>query len=458
MRMRRVLALLVVVLVYASRATASDAMFLRLFLVDGTPLVSYGEYARVDDRIIFSMPVGGSADQPRLYLMSIPAASIDWRRTDHYVVSARYQQYANTRGDTDFRHLSNDVARALSDIALTTEPAKALEIATTARARLAEWPAAHFGYRQREVTEIVAFLDESIANMRASAGVGAFDLALTASTAVVELEPLLGMPGVRESLEAVLALARITDRPADRVLLLQSALNLLDEAGTLLPTSGSTSLRAWISDQILEERGVDERYARLGRRLLTDAARAAGAARVSDVQAVLARVPTEDRRLGMKRPDVVVALQASLQAHLDSARKLRLLRDQWLVRRDFYRAYQRAVGTRLLRLVKAQPALEAIKRLEGPLPNALGALNSRLQGGAEQLQRMLPPQDLRGVHDMLVGAWRFAEQAVRSRRAAVSAGSVEGAWEASSAAAASLMLIAGVQDQLRAFVEPPRLR
>ncbi|HYC47010.1 MAG TPA: hypothetical protein VED01_16160, partial [Burkholderiales bacterium] len=39
-------------------ARGADAALFRLFLTDGTAMVSYGEYARVDDRVIFSMPVG----------------------------------------------------------------------------------------------------------------------------------------------------------------------------------------------------------------------------------------------------------------------------------------------------------------------------------------------------------------------------------------------------------------
>lgn len=458
MRIARSLALLIVVLGVAPRAQAADAMFLRLFLVDGTPLVSYGEFARVSDHVIFSMPVGGSADSPRLHLISLPSASIDWARTDHYVASARYQQYASTSGEEDFSRLTGDVARVLSEIAATTEPPKALQIAATARVQLADWPAAHYGYRQREVSEIVELLDESIANLRATAGVGAFDLALTARAPAVELESMLGMPGIRESLDGVLAVARITGQSADRVLLLQSALALLDDAGVLLPTATIASMRTKIRGEILEEQAIDERYARLTRTLLTSAERAAGAARVRDVEAVLARVPAEDRRLGRKRPDVVLALQHSLQDHLDSARKLRLLRDQWTLRKGIYRAYQQSIGAQLLRLVKAQPALESIRRLDGPVPDTLASLSGRLTGGAEQLQRMLPPQDLRSVHDMIVGAWRFAEQAVRTRSAAVTSGSVNTAWEASSAAAASLMLLSNAQQQLRSFVEPPQLR
>ena len=54
------------------RADAADATLLRLFLRDGTSVVSYGEFARLDEQVVFSMPVGGPADQPRLHVVTLP--------------------------------------------------------------------------------------------------------------------------------------------------------------------------------------------------------------------------------------------------------------------------------------------------------------------------------------------------------------------------------------------------
>jgi hypothetical protein len=457
-RIFRAAVLLAVVVGVAPLAHASDAMFLRLFLVDGTPLVSYGEFARLNEHVVFSMPIGGTSEAPRLHLVSIPSTSIDWNRTDRYLASARYQHYAVTSGEQDYARFTDDVARVLNEVAHATEPAKALKIVTTARTRLAEWPVLHYGYRQREVTEIVEVLDASIANLRAAAGVGAFDVALAANVPTVALEPMFGMPDVSESLKGTLAAARMTDRSPDRLLLLQSALALLDNIGAAIPAKTIRSMRTSITRQILEEQTIDQRYTRLSRTMLASASKAASAARVRDLEALLERISAEDRRLGNRRPDVVLALRTSLEGHLGSARHLRLLRDQWELRKDIYRGYQQAMRSRLLRLVKAQPALEAIRRLDGPMVGTLQSLNGRLAGGADQLQRMPPPSDLRGVHDMIIGAWRFAEQAVSIRGAAIAAGNVNTAWEASSAAAASLMLLSNAQQQLRSYVEPPQLR
>lgn len=435
---------------------AADATLLRLYLSDGTALVSYGEFARLDDRVVFSMPVGGTADQPRIQVVSIPARAVDWARTDRYVASARYQQYASTRGEEDFARLSEEVARVLNEVALATEPYRALQIAEQARKTLAEWPQAHYGYRQRDVREIVGLLDEAISDLRASAGVGAFDLTLVATSPDVPLEPVLGMPQPAEIVTQLLAVSRLAGRSSERVSLLQSALFVLDEAAAVIPDV--ERLRAGIAAQIRQEHRIDEQYAKLSKRWLEAAARASSAARVRDLEAVLQRIARDDRKLGGRRPDVIQALNASVGAHLDSARRLRLLRDQWMVRRATYREYERSVASNILQLVKSQPALDAIKRLDGPPPSSLSTLRSRLQGGAERLQRITVAEEVRAAHDLLVGAWQFAETAVRTRQDAVGSGDMSAAWRASSAAAGALMMLSRLQGELRSFLEVPQLR
>ena len=108
---------------------------------------SYGEFARVDDSVIFSMPVGGRPEEPRIQVTTVKAALVDWPRTDRYSASARYQRYAETRGEEDFRILSNEVALALNDIALSSNRQQALALAEGVRRTVADWPRMHYGYR-----------------------------------------------------------------------------------------------------------------------------------------------------------------------------------------------------------------------------------------------------------------------------------------------------------------------
>jgi hypothetical protein len=438
------------------RTGAADATLLRLFLSDGTPLVSYGEFARVEDRVIFSMPVGGTATEPRLHVVTIPAKAVDWDRTERYAASARYQQYANTRGEEDFAQLSSEVARVLNEVALTTEPHKALQIAEQARHTLADWPRQHYGYRQREVREIVSLLDEAISDLRAAAGVGAFDLSFVAMATDVPLEPVLGMPSAPQIATQLLAVAKLAERSTERVALLQSALILINDTNPV--PEDLASLRRSITSILVEEAEVDEKYAALSKCWLGAAAEASSRARVRDVESILARMAREDERLGQKRPEMLQALNASLRLHLDNARRLRLLHDKWLMRRTAYREYEKSVKNQLLQLVKAQPALDEIKRLEGPSPSTLTTLRRRLEGGADRLGRVTVAEDLRGAHDLLVGAWRFAETAVRTREDAIGTGDMPTAWRASSAAAGALLMLSRVQGEIRRLLEPPQLR
>jgi len=453
-----------IVLCAAPRAVwaETDATLLRLFLTDGSALVSYGEYARVDDRVIFSTPVGGTAQEPRLYVVSLPAAKIDWPRTDRYAASARAQWYAKTRGEADFQRLSGDVARILNEIALSRDRRGALAIAERARATLVTWPADHFGYRQNDVREIVTLLDEAISSLRASVGISEFAVDLVASpdNATIEIEPLLGMPSGQEQLDQLFRLAAMTDRASDRIALLHAALALLDEVGSGISRTAADRLRVSIEGEIREEARIDARYALMSRRLMNAADRAATAARISDVERVLNQIPTEDRKLGQRRPQTVQALRASVQGQLDAARRLRLLKDRWVIRQALYREWQQSAGVQLLRLVKERPVLDAIRTLQGPSPDALVSAQKALGGGADRLERIgvAVPDDLRGVNDLLVSAWRFAENAMTARYSAISGGKVETAWEASSAAAAALILLDRAQEEIRTLLEPPRLR
>lgn len=447
---------LAVLCLAAPAAAATDAMLFRLYLADGTSIVSFGEFARVDDRVVFSMVLGGGSE-PRLHAATLPVRLIDWTRTDAHAISTRYQWYARSRGEADFQRLSDEVAAVLNTMLQTRDRARALAIAGQARATLAQWPQQHFGYRQRDVREVLAVLDEAIVGLRAAAGLESFALTLVAPAPEIAVEPLAMAPSVREQIDQALHVAALTDRPPERLALLQATLLLLNAEGTTLPAPDALRLRRTVQTRIRDEQRVDARYGDLTRRLMTEARRHAARARIGDIQRMLDRIGREDARLGRRRPELVQALQLSVQGQLDAARHLRLLRDRWAIRRSLYSEYQRSVGAQLLQLVKAQPALDAIRRLDGPPPDLLLTLQSQLQGGAERLERVRPPVDLRAVHDLLLGSWRFAENAVAGRYQAARAGSVSGAWEASSAAAGALLLLSRAQQELRTLLEPPRL-
>ncbi len=238
--------------------------------------------------------------------------------------------------------------------------------------------------------------------------------------------------------------------------LLQSAVALIAEAGPAIPAAEAEVFRRSAQIQIEEERLVDNAYHDLSRRLMASATNAASRARVRDVERVLDQIPREDARLGRRRPESVDALRASVQEQLDSARRLKLMRDQWTVRSALYREYQRSISAQLTQFVKVQPALESIRRLEGPEPKALMGLRTRMADGTERLARVQCPDDLRTIHDLIMGAWNFAENALNKRFAAIQSGDFATAQEASSAAAGSLLLFSRAEQEIQALLEPPQ--
>ena len=452
----RILAV-VACLVAASRpaGAAGEVTLFRLYLLDGTTLTSYGEFARVADSVIFSMPVGGRPEEPRIQVTTVKAELVDWPRTDRYSASARHQRYAESRGEEDFRILSNEVALALNDIALSSNRQQALTLAEGVRRTVADWPRMHYGYRQNDVREIVAVLDQAISSLRAAQGATAFELSLVAMAEAPELEPVAGMPNTRQQLDEMFHVASIS-KGAERVAVLQSALTLINEAAPTL--SDAAALKRSTESQIRQELTTDRKYTALTQKFVTQAKTQAARAGISDIQRLITRVPKEDAKLGGQRPEVVQALNTTLQSQLFAARRLRLQRDQWLLRQSAYREYQRSVGSSLRLLVKSQGSLDAIRTLEGPTPDQLVVLRQQLSGGAERLQRMRTPDYLRSTHELLVGAWRFAENATRARYDAIEGANAAAAWEASSAAAGALMMLTRVQAEIRSLLEPPRLQ
>ncbi len=206
-------ALVAVVVLAASASAADDATLFRVFLKDGGSLVSYGEFARVDDRVVFSMPTSAAPDPP-LQLVNIAADRVDWVRTERYADSARANHYVTTQAEDDYAALTGDVARALNDVALTTDPARRLAIVEQARKTLGDWPRAHYNYRWDDVQQMLAMLDEAIADLRVAAGAQRFELSLSANVAppVESLEPLLPAPTPKEAIEQALSAARSPNR------------------------------------------------------------------------------------------------------------------------------------------------------------------------------------------------------------------------------------------------------
>ena len=324
----------------------------RVFLRDGTALVSYGEVARVGSNAVFSMPTGSPKIDTQLHLVNIPAAQIDWERTSRYAESARATHYLKYQAPFDYITLSNEVARTLETVALTNDPAARLSVVEAARKKLAAWPKAHYNYKEAEVQQMLVFLDGAIADLRSSTGTQRFDLSFVATPAegIPTPVPLMPLPTLQESIELTIAAARLTDVSAERAALLSAALaNLNSHAGSL-PREWVTSTIASTKAQIERERQTDTLYQNLTATTMKTAVARAQAADVKGLERILDNLRAADQNLGTKRPEVVNGLVAAVREQLEAAQKLQLARDHWAVRLPALREYRDAIDLSLIRL------------------------------------------------------------------------------------------------------------
>ncbi|MBA3271310.1 MAG: hypothetical protein H0T71_12455 [Acidobacteria bacterium] len=427
----------------------------RVFLHDGTALASFGEWARVDDRLIFSMPLAPGAGPGALHLVSLPVQRVDLPRTERYADTVRASHYAATRGEADFAQVSGTVADALNQIALIADPNKRLAAAEQARRSLTDWPGAAYGYRAGEVREIVGVLDDVIASLRASAGGGGFELALSASTVVPPTEPTLPSPNHSDVAQQLMSAASAVESPAEKVSLLQSVVALIDRGVDLMPASLAAMLRTTALGGIAEEQRTDSLYSLLRSSTLAEASRRAARADVRGLEQLRVKLRDEDETLGRKRPEDLAGVLATLDAHLDAAHRLRLAHDQWLLNEAGMRTYRRSAMPYIQGLIDVRASLDDIKVLGGPAPQRLRPLAQRLDRHARRLALLNPPSLLSPIHASFRSAYVLAERAVQLRLDAVTGADVELARQASAAAAGALMLLERARLELRAAFEPP---
>jgi hypothetical protein len=443
----------------ASQVLATDgATIFRVFLTDGTSLVSYGEPARVGDRVVFSMPVSAELDNPPLHLVNLAAAHVDWARTDRYGDTARATRYLTTFAESDYAVLTGEIATALADVSFTADPAARLAIVEKARKKLADWPRNHFNFKQTEIRPMLGMLDEIIAELRAAAGIEQFDLSFVAGVDVVVAgEPLLPLPTPKEAIEQTLTAARLADVPAERVSLFAVALGAIERDAVRLPSDWRTEARTTIRATIAAELETDRQYQSLTSRILGLAVQRARAADVRGVQRLLTEIDARDRILGVRRPDSVTALVASVEAELDAARRLRLARDRFALRRPEFQKYSSAMTMTLNRMTRLKAPLEDVKALAGSSPDALGSIQRAAGQVMKTLAAIVPPDEFRAVHALFVSAAQLADGASRIRREAALTGDMQRAWDASSAAAGALMLEARARTEFRSLLRLPQL-
>jgi hypothetical protein len=444
------------VVAFAAPSAAAESVLYRLFLMDGTTLISYGEFSRVADRVVFSIPVGATEATPTLELVSIPQASVDWERTDRYSDAVRARRYAETRGENDFAGLSSRVAEALNQITLTSDPSRRLAMAVEARGNLARWPADNYGYRAADVAQLVNLLDEVISELRVAAGQSSFDVSLVANVSATPPAELLPTPSLRDTMEQALAAAAITTEPAERVSLLRAVATALRDPA--LEGGWAATVHARASAELAAELRVDKAYGDLTSTTIAAATTRAARADVTGIQALVQTVLKADDRLGRRRPQETAALLALLDLRLDEARRLRLAQDAWIIRRQMFRTYRTTMAPALVEMRRMSASLESIRQLAGPEPGLLPRLEQRVIMVRQQLAAITPPVELQSAHELFTAAFQMARRAASGRRNAVLSGDMKLAWDASSAAAGALMLLERARQELDRLTAAPSPR
>jgi hypothetical protein len=431
--------------------TQPDATIFRVFLRDGSTLVSYGEYARVSDRVVVTLPIGGVDSAPDLQLLSIPADTVDWEKTDAYADSARAARYAATLGPNDYALLNEGVSRALGEIALAPDPARKIAMAGEARQNVMKWASEHYGYRAADVAHLASLFDDVIAQTRRAAGEANVELSLVANMAAPPNAPLLPQPTLRETVEQALRAVTLAPDASERTSLLQAIARTL--GGVPADAAWAVPLGARASTALAVEQRTDRVYSALTRGALRSADRYAAAGNVTAVERVVRMLLKQDDRLGQRRPQEMASALAALDARLDAARNERLARDHRAARADVLARYNRAVAEPIAIMRRAKPALDEIRRLAGPSRARLAQLATEVSTAARLLQKIEVPEEVTAAHELLKSAIQLAARAADGRQRAVLTRSMQTAQDASSAAAGAIMLFERATEDLQTLTK-----
>ncbi len=262
-----------------------------------------------------------------------------------------------------------------------------------------------------------SLLDDAVGDLRVAAGLPRLDLTLVATASPLPpVVPELPPPTLRESVEQAFKAASVADDPAERVSLLQAIVAGLPAPGR--PAEGRPSAPAWTtllharaSAALQQELKTDRSYRDLVSRVVTSADERARRADVNGIEKLVTAVLKADDKLGRRRPQTTAALLATLDGRLDAARRLRLARDAWALRRDGLYDYQRRMRPSIDRLRRSSAGLEQIRQLSGPAPNALTPLAVRVNDAWREMKKHPASSGSRGRAQHVrerACSWRFA--------------------------------------------------
>lgn len=435
-----------------AEAPSEGTVAFRLFLKDGTPVATLGECTRAGGRVIFTLPLGSASAPSSVQLVSLPDHVIDWERTARYTDAVRAKRYAETRGEAEFSALTLAVARALTEVAISAEPARRLSLAEEARRRLVEWPRTHYAYRADDVRELALVVDETIADIRADLGEQSFSIDLVAMTEAPS-EPILPEPTLQESIAHAVAVARLSDVPSERVPLQQAILSVLDPKGTGLPTEWAKATRRNVESALKADQRKNLRYSELVRSALDDAASRASRADVEGIGRLVDEVRREDAKLGGERPGQMSALVATLEAYARQAQRRRLDQQVIALRLDEHAEYRRETSSIVRGLRQMEKDMSGIRGAVLPERKRLTEISAALQGYLVTLVALRAPAELSSAHENLLTSIRLMQEAARLCLQPGAAGNGEEIQNASAAAAGAQLLLSRARTEIANYFD-----
>lgn len=425
----------------------------RIFLRDGRVLASYGEFARVDDDLVFVVTQGERGGVETHDLITVPVAKVDMARTVEYASALRTAKYGSTRGEREYLDLTEDISRALAELEASDDKDRRLGIAQVARARLAAWSSQHFNYRAAELRQLVSLFDELIVELQAATGVSHFSLDLVATAAASSAVPLMEAPSSVESVQMALVAAAATEIGIEKLALLQSANRVV----ATLPQA-SAALRAEVARVLDDETRVDASY----RVLIKDAVSRADAAVRQGRPVVVARLIADltagDARLGHRRARDVAGVLRRLEAEARLAADQKAALDRWASVQHELRAYETRVRVVLDGWMGQMPALSPIRGRRRATPANLEAASRRFSELDRALAALRPPDELRNVHGVFRSAIQMVRQGLVLQERLAVAPNAQIARNASSAIVGAELLRARGLADLAAGLVPRRVR
>ena len=425
----------------------------RIFLRDGRVLASYGEFARVDDDLVFVVTQGQRGGVETHDLITVPVAKVDMPRTVEYAGALRTARYGSTRGEQEYLDLTGDIARVLAELEASDDKDRRLGIAQVARARLAVWSQEHFNYRAAELRQLVSLVDELIVELQAATGVSHFSLDFVANTAPSPAVPLMEAPSSVESVEMALAAAAATDVGIERITLLRSASRVVAAM-----TEASPALRGEVAKALDEETRVDTAYRALINTAVTRADIAVRLGLPADVTRLVARLKAGDARLGYRRPREVVTALRRLESEVLVARVQRSALDRWAGMKDRFRAYDARARAVLDGWRRHASTLSAVQEQRRATPASLDGAVRRFSELDRALAALRPPPEFRDVHALFRSATQLARQGLLLGQRLAVAANTEIAHNASAAVAGAELLRAQALADLSAGLRPRTVR